>query len=255
MSNSNPFLERLRGAYLRRASYAFFRNPILINPPRPLISFTFDDFPESAFREGGAILAEFGLSGTYYAALGIAGQDSVSGRIIGPSELAEVRQAGHELGCHTFGHCHSGLTSPRAYEKSVLENQAALEALLPGARFETFSYPISNPRPFTKYRASRHFVCCRGGGQTVNTGWVDRNLLSAFFLEKTRGRLAEVEAVIEHNRRVNGWLIFATHDIAEDPSPYGCTPQFLRDVVRLSVESGARILPVIQAIQSFSHPE
>jgi hypothetical protein len=53
-----------------------------------------------------------------------------------------------------------------------------------------------------------------------------------------------------------GWLIFATHDVAAQPSRYGCTPEFLEQVVQYSVDSGARILPVAKAfdlIQEASH--
>ena len=41
-----------------------------------------------------------------------------------------------------------------------------------------------------------------------------------------------------------GWLIFYTHDVSERPSPYGCTPEKLRFVVRRAKEIGASILPV-----------
>jgi hypothetical protein len=53
-------------------------------------------------------------------------------------------------------------------ERSILENQAALETLLPGAFFRTFSHPISPPRPQTKRMVGRRFACARGGGQTLN---------------------------------------------------------------------------------------
>jgi len=75
---------------------------------RPLISFTFDDFPISALQEGGRILTDYGAVGTYYVALGLLGTDTPTGRIVGNEELAVTVAQGHELGCHTYSHCPAG---------------------------------------------------------------------------------------------------------------------------------------------------
>ena len=226
-----------------------FRRPQLISLQRPLISFTFDDFPQSALLAGGGILNRFGLAGTYYASLGLVGKQEPSGQIFLPEDLATLFAQGHELGCHTFSHCDSWETEPKAFEESITENGAALHKLYPGAEFKTFSYPISLPRPLTKARTATHFVCCRGGGQTLNVGRTDLNQLSAYFLEKSRGHIEAVRQLIDRNRQVHGWLIFATHDISVNPSPFGCTPEFFEAVVQYAISSGARILPVVRALE------
>jgi hypothetical protein len=84
-------------------------------------------------------------------------------------------------------------------------------------------------------------------------GHADLNQLSAFFLEKTRGDFRLIKDIIEQNNRAKGWLIFATHDVSSRPSPYGCTPEFFRDVVHHAVDSGARILPVADALDVIRH--
>jgi len=221
-----------------------------VSAERPLISFSFDDFPESALHTGGAILRHFGLKGTYYASLGLMGKDSESGRIFGRTDLKVLCEQGHELGCHTFSHCHSGNTATRIFEEAIMENSSALHALQPGTKFRTFSYPISCPRPLTKLRISKHFMCCRAGGQTFNTGPTDLNNLAAFFLEKSRDSIRPVKDLIDQNHQARGWLIFATHDISENPSPYGCTPAFFEEVVHYAVDAGACILPVIGALEN-----
>ena len=60
---------RLTGYYRRKVASLVYKRPFSICPQRPLISFTFDDFPQSALSNGGAILNRFGVAGTYYAAL------------------------------------------------------------------------------------------------------------------------------------------------------------------------------------------
>jgi peptidoglycan/xylan/chitin deacetylase (PgdA/CDA1 family) len=229
----------------------------------PLISFTFDDFPRTAFLEAGSILRRYGALGTYYASLGLMGKQSHLGPMYEAEDLKELTRLGHELGCHTFGHCHSWNTPPDVYERAILENQQALAEVLPGASFQTFAYPHSAPRLGVKKVAGRYFRCCRGGGlkarrylhshaaggQTFNWGVTDLNYLSAFFLEKSTDNPEAVKALIDQNARARGWLIFATHDVCADPSPFGCTPDFFEQVVEWSLQSGARILPVVKALE------
>jgi hypothetical protein len=95
-------------------------------------------------------------------------------------------------------------------------------------------------------------MAARGGGQTFNAGEADLNYLSAYFLEKTRHDPQAVKHVIADNRAACGWLIFATHDVSDTPTPYGCTPGFFEDIVESAVESGARIVPVADALNSLS---
>jgi peptidoglycan/xylan/chitin deacetylase (PgdA/CDA1 family) len=242
------FWERAQGRYSRNAWRFFFRRPFHIKTPVPLISFTFDDFPQSAVRTGGRILRDFGCRGTYYASLGLMGKQAPTGDIFLREDLDRVLEEGHELGCHTFDHHHSWDTPPGIFEQSVVHNQLALKKLYPDASFKTFSYPISPPRPQTKRRINPHFMACRGGGQTFNIGTIDRGYLAAYFLEKTRNNPEQVKALVDRNRHARGWLIFATHDVSNQPTPYGCTPRHFETVVRWAVESGARILPVVQAL-------
>jgi len=242
--------ERIVGCYQRTSSRLFFRRVLKMRNRAPIISFTFDDFPKSAFVTGGAVLKGFGVSGTYYASLGLIGQESPSGPIFSQEDLRAVLAQGHELGCHTYAHRDAWATDPRVFEASIIENRLALDALVPGTRFRTFSYPISVPRPENKRRAAQHFVCCRCGGQAFNTGTIDVSCLFAYFLEKSAANPAPVKELIDRNGREGGWLIFATHDVCESPSPFGCSPPFFEEVVRWAVNSGATVLPVGKALEA-----
>jgi peptidoglycan/xylan/chitin deacetylase (PgdA/CDA1 family) len=257
------YLTRARRRLTEEAARLLFRRPLAVRTAIPLISFTFDDFPRSAFIKAGAIMGRFAIQGTYYTSLGLMGRQSPVGRMYEAEDLKELIHLGHELGCHTFGHCDSWNTPPDVYERAIIENQKALSGLLPDSSFQTFSYPHSAPRLEVKKVASRYFRCCRvggmkpgrylhhhtGGGQTFNLGVTDLNYLCAFFLEKSIDHPAAVKNVIDQNARTRGWLIFATHDVCGDPSPFGCTPDFFEQVVQWSLESGARILPVVKALE------
>jgi peptidoglycan/xylan/chitin deacetylase (PgdA/CDA1 family) len=239
------------GRYIQRnaARYVFQRTQA-IRLSRPIISFTFDDFPRTALFEGGAILKSFGATGTYYAALGLMGKDSPSGPVCIREDLVTALAEGHELGCHTYAHCHSWETRPQVFEDSVCKNSEVLREIVPNAHFASFSYPLSEPHPFTKRAVAKHFDCCRAGGQTLNSGRTDLNQLSSFFLEQAYGGLDEIKALIDRNRDERGWIIFSTHDVAAQPSRYGCTSDLFRAVVDYSLQSGAEVLSVAQALSA-----
>lgn len=242
---------RVHGRYQRAVQkYLCRRVARIAEGTPPYISFTYDDFPRSALQVGGAILSDCGVTGTYYVSLGLLGADAPTGKICSREDIELVLTRGHELGCHTFGHCHSWETSPSEFEASIIENRAALSHLVPGATFESMAYPISGPRYDTKRRVGKYFRCCRGGGQTYNVGTIDLNLLNAFFLEKSRADIDSIMNLIDATCQVGGWLIFATHDVSSDPTPYGCTPNFLQAVVEYSLRSGAKILPVARVLDS-----
>jgi peptidoglycan/xylan/chitin deacetylase (PgdA/CDA1 family) len=240
----------MRAFYTRRAARILARRPFAINTVVPLISFTFDDFPRSALLSGGAILASHGLRGTYYASLGLMGKQAATGTMFIQEDLKLALQQGHEIGCHTFTHCAAGETPTNLFEESVLQNRFDLSRISLGTDFRTFSYPISVPRVRTKQRVARYFACCRGGDQDLNVGTTDLNCLSAYFMEKTRDNPAAAKGLIARNRQLKGWLIFATHDICDTPTPWGCRPDYFADIVQCAVDSGAQILPVIEALET-----
>jgi peptidoglycan/xylan/chitin deacetylase (PgdA/CDA1 family) len=255
------YLARARQRLTIEAARTMVKKRLVVKTSVPLVSFTFDDFPRSAFLEAGSILSRYGARGTYYASLSLMGQQSPMGTMFEAADLKELLDLGHELGCHTFGHCHSLNTPPEAYERAIVENQETLTELLPGVKFQTFAYPYSAPSVSVKRVAGRHFLCCRGGGlrpgryfarsggQTFNSGITDLNLLCAVFLEKSGNNPEAIKSLIDQNSLARGWLILATHDVRESPSPFGCTPHLFQQVVQWSLESGAQILPVVEALQ------
>jgi peptidoglycan/xylan/chitin deacetylase (PgdA/CDA1 family) len=243
-------LKRVRGRLQRSLAQHSFRREAVISARRPVVSFTFDDFPRSALLEGGAILHSHGWLGTYYASFGLMGRTAPTGEIFTQDDLRELLRQGHELGCHTFDHCHSWDTAPEEFEASIVRNQRAVAELLPGVELRTFSYPISGPRPLTKRNVAKYFSCARGGGQTYNAGSIDLNLVQAFFVEQSRDEVDAIKRVIDETVAANGWLIFATHDVARDPTRFGCTPDLFRKIVEHVAASGAAVLPVWEALQS-----
>lgn len=245
---------RIQGKYRRTTGRVLFRRPFVIQAEAPIVSFTFDDFPRSALQVGGKILKKHGGTGTYFTSFGLMGKEEPTGAMFVREDLPLLLRDGHEIGCHTFGHCDAGETGASRFEESIVENRKALNEFCPGIPFRSLSYPISHPRPGNKRAAGRHFACCRGGGQTLNAGVADLNCLASHFLEQSRENPAEARNLIDETCRLRGWLIFSTHDISERPTRYGCTPEFFEGVVGYAAKSGAQLLTMAQALEELKRP-
>jgi hypothetical protein len=50
--------------------------------------------------------------------------------------------------------------------------------------------------------------------------------------------------MIDDAARRGAWLILYTHDVAERPSPFGCSPGELERVLRRAQAAGMAMLPV-----------
>jgi hypothetical protein len=48
----------------------------------------------------------------------------------------------------------------------------------------------------------------------------------------------------------NGWLVFYGHDVADEPSPYGCTPALLRHALNAAARRNVAVLAVAGALQA-----
>lgn len=215
----------------------------------PFISFTFDDFPKSAYLIGGKILRKYGLTGTYYISLGLMNKKTDTGEIADIEIIKNVLSEGNELGCHTYSHPDPWKTTTDIFESSIIENQQVLSSILPGINFNTFAYPNGVATPQIKKIASKYFICCRGGKQSFNNGKMDFNYLNAYFIDKRKKiNISSVKETINANCREKGWLIIVTHGVDNYQSSYGCAPDYFEEIVRYSIKSGAIILPVMKTI-------
>lgn len=156
------FVIRAVSKYRRTAAKHLYCRMLPLKTNKPIISFSFDDAPHTAFVNGADILNAYGARATFYVCLGMLGGDSASGLIASKSDLNRVLEDAHELGCHTFDHKNPWETKTELFVQSVLKNRQTLSQIFPGTAFETLAYPICNPRPATKRQIGELFRCCRG---------------------------------------------------------------------------------------------
>lgn len=212
----------------------------------PVVSFSFDDFPRSAATEGASILREFGVRGTYFVAGARAGRHLDEADQFTVDDLLAVAEAGHEIGCHTFGHIRLPTASHKEITDDLLRNQEFVQRILGDYTMCSFAYPDGDVSITTKALVGRWFPICRGIWNGVNHKRIDFTQLKAVSLERSFDR-ARVEKALDDAMRSNGWVIFFTHDVSDKPSPYGCRPSHLAGVLQAVVERGIEILPMKNA--------
>ncbi len=241
-----------RLSLLHRVNNLLTRNiPVKLIPSRldrPIASITFDDFPRSAWREGGPILERHGARATYYAAGRFCGLSEDGIEYYMPEDLTAIQGAGHEIGCHTFLHQYGTGVSSKALNEDVARNQAFVAGLLGDYPLSSFAYPYGDVSPRTKLLFSRRFATSRGIGRGINAGLIDLAQLKAVALEHQAWNPAVIEAAVAQAVRRGGWIIFFTHDVSDEPSPFGATPEMLDHALSAVRKAGIDILPVKHAL-------
>ena len=145
----------------------------------PIVSFTFDDFPRTAFIVGGAILKNLGVRGTYYSASGLMGTANELGEQFCSEDSHSLPQDGHELASHTFSHISSRTVSCSKYTNDVDLGRKAREEIAGVADCGNFAYPFGHVTLMTKKTLGPRMISSRGTFPGLNGPEVDLNLLQA----------------------------------------------------------------------------
>jgi peptidoglycan/xylan/chitin deacetylase (PgdA/CDA1 family) len=235
------------GAVRRRVLCSVFRRTVPLGDHGPMVSFSFDDFPRTAYSVGGAILEQFGARGTYYAAMALMNVSNELGEHFRSSDLESLLEKGHEVASHTFGHISCRSVSGATFRKDVEEGKKAIEDVT-GRNPANFAYPFGHVTVQAKATLGAVLTSARSVVPGFNGPEIDLNLLQANNLYGGLEGAGRAEELILENQKRKSWLIFYTHDVRPEPSPYGCTPALLEAAVACAVLAGCRILTVGEAL-------
>jgi peptidoglycan/xylan/chitin deacetylase (PgdA/CDA1 family) len=164
-------------------------------------------------------------------------------------DVESLLSDGHELGSHTYHHWSVRRLTLDAFENDVLYGRDAVRRMTGSDEIDNFSYPYGHVTLASKKRLAGELCSCRGIYPGINGPEVDLNLLRANSLYGDVNELPRVESLLTETARRPGWLIFYTHDVQQNPSPFGCTPALLDSIVALTLERGFQVLPVSQVVR------
>ena len=227
--------------------------PFAMRNEAPLVSFTFDDVPDTAYTNGAAVLEQCGVRGTFYIAAGTCGVLGPEWRVIERDQVRALHQRGHEIGCHTFSHVGVDRLDARALEQECSRNRELLEELCPGIAVTNFCYPFGRPAFARKLQLAKSFASCRGVYEGINAGTIDLALLRVVELYDRTLTADKLRRVLDETCERKGWLIFYSHDVADPPSWIGCSPELLRTVIKAAQAAQLRCLPVRDALTAIGY--
>ena len=175
----NAIWDRARTAFSERLTRNWSPHALPSCATAPVVSFSFDDFPRSAAREGASVMREFGVKGTYFVAGARAGRHLDDVDQFTKDDLIAVAEAGHEIGCHTFGHIRLPSASLSEIADDLLRNQDFVHQILGDYMMCSFAYPDGDVSITTKALLGRWFPICRGIWSGVNQRRIDFMQLKA----------------------------------------------------------------------------
>lgn len=237
-------MRRLSHRLVRQFPYA----PCSVELERPLVSFTFDDVPETAHRRGAAALEAQGARGTFYISTGMLGRRTKHWRVIDAAAVRDLYDRGHELGLHTHSHQEMGSLNRSAFAADLRLNIETIRALVPDAPLQSFAFPFGmaalRHRPILA-RTVRSSRSVYGG---VNAERLDRHFIKTVEVGDPRLSAAALQHYLDEAARSRGWLVFLTHDVSKSPTQYGSTPKRLETTIARCRYLGFDIVPVSTAM-------
>ena len=242
-NDEGPELATGRWAAASKRARAVVTRPAVARFAKPVISVTFDDCPKSAVRHGAALLESVGGRGTFYAAAAFAGQTTQYGQMFDGDDVRRLLDAGHEIGCHTFGHVDPSKDAPDAVLADMVRNADALAAMGMDDRLVSFAYPYGAATAALKRQMPARFTSARGAETGVALGRIDLAQLPSNPLYGDDA-LKRCLKLVEQALRKHGWVIFYAHDVGARPTAWGVATSTLERVLMAAYAAGMEIAPV-----------
>jgi peptidoglycan/xylan/chitin deacetylase (PgdA/CDA1 family) len=239
----------VNGRVSNRLARHFRAAPLRLTAHAPMVSFTFDDAPDSAAGPGAALLEDHGGRGTYYLAGGLIDQPSDHWRNLSNEAIVRLHRAGHEIACHTFSHIRAVDLDEAGMAREIEQNRRYFADVDGSIRLENFAYPYGLASIWRKPQLTTRFRSARGILPGVNRDVIDLQFLRASPLVDREIDTAGVDRYFDEAVNGGGWLIFYGHDIVEQPSPYGCRPALLRHALEAAAARGMPIVTVAEALR------
>ena len=116
-----------------------------------------------------------------------------------------------------------------------------------------FCYPFGRASLPAKLRLEARFDSCRGIYEGINSGTIDLAMLRVIELYDRTLTREKLIRVLRQTSERNAWLIFYTHDVADEPSSIGCSPRLLRAAVEAVQAEGMQCLTVRDALRAVGY--
>jgi peptidoglycan/xylan/chitin deacetylase (PgdA/CDA1 family) len=239
---------RIAGKLSRLLARNIITKPLRMSNSRPLVTFTFDDAPASACETGALLVEKYQARATYYISGGGCGVMSPGGRLAGAAQVKSLSAKGHEIGCHTYSHACVAGVSHDALIAELERNRSFLHGLDADISLRNFAYPYGDLSFAAKHRLERRFDSCRSLLPGVNVEIADLGALKSCELQNASIDREGVRKIVAETVHRSGWLIFVSHDVENEPSRFGISPELLEFALETAC-AGCRIVTIGEALR------
>lgn len=237
-------IDRIEMLALRK----FMQKPFNIKLDAPIISFSFDDAPKSALNLGAQMLEAENIKATYYLCGNNDGKVFEGVEQFDNKDVKRLYENGHEIACHTFGHSRLRRRTIDEIENDFDENLKYFKKLLgDDFDFQSHAFPYGEFDNLSRAVCSGRFTTTRGVTRGVNYGKTDFANLLTVPLEQRRFSQEYLDGFINEAIQNNGWLIFYSHEVEDNPTPYGSTPQILEAAIKATKANNIKTMRVDEA--------
>ena len=212
--------------------------PAQVSCKQPIVTFTFDDFPRSAI-EGADIVEKYGGRAGFYACTSMLGKNGPMGEMFTATDLSELSKRGHEIGAHTHSHVDCAQADTTHCLRDVADNLSAMKQSGLDLEVSALAYPYGETQFPLKEELAPKFLTGRGVLPGLNLGTVDRLQLRAVELDQSSTAESRAFAMLDKAIETNAWLIFFSHDVSNEPTDFGTTPDLLEALCKRAVDLGA----------------
>lgn len=220
-----------------------------IAPDKAIFSFTFDDVPMSAYKNGASKLENVGAKGTFYVALGMNDnkQPGQEDKYFNAEVIKKLHQKGHDIGCHTYSHINFRNTSSQEITVDCRKNTEQLKMMTSQPEIAHFSYPFGKASLQGKRVLNGVYKTMRTIEYGINTGKTDLNYLKSISLTSASLDRDAINKIIVESLKQKAWTIFFTHDVKAEPSEWGISIDDFNWLVDKCAAAEADILSVEEA--------
>lgn len=244
---------RLLKSANRRLARSFGKTPARWHSESPVVSISFDDFPSSAYSNAGKILEDNQARGTYFLSTELINTKYEGVQQCSEKEVEQLVANGHELAAHTHSHVRLQNIDLTAVRSELQDNVARINSAF-AVEPSSFAYPFGDVSPSIKQIVRERFSIGRAITPGLNAGIVDAMHINAFAFYGSSYSRRDLDLLLDATIEQKAWLVFYTHDVCDDHSPYGCSATQFSSLVRRIRERGVDIQPIASVTKSALSP-
>ena len=245
----HPDWSAIKARVSNRLARHLYTAPLVLPGNDPMVSFTFDDIPDTAASVAAPMVEEYGGRATFYVAGGLLNQWSGHWNGADADDIIGLHGKGHEIACHTFTHRRTTDLDADTMAEEIELNRRFLEGLDSSIRLQNFAHPFGTVSLSRKSQLAGTFRSARSVLPGINSGSIDLHFLRATPLVNQHIDNDGIDRSFDEAVETGGWLIFYGHDIAARPSPYGCTAQLLRHALEAAAKRKLPIVTIAEALR------